>query len=127
MFINFDGDTAQNNDIWVLSDSGAVQAETWQHVCAVFSAQNKTVEFYINGLSVNVNVSRQPGPAPVTYLPDGGNPMSIGRSGSRGESTALFAGIMDELRISGTSRSADWIKLIYENQRENSSMLEFKQ
>jgi hypothetical protein len=38
---------------------------------------------------------------------------------------AAFSGQVDGLEISSTVRSADWIKLEYENQREGSSMLGF--
>jgi hypothetical protein len=35
----------------------------------------------------------------------------------------FFQGFLDEVRISGTARSADWIKLCYENQRGGSTVV----
>ena len=35
--------------------------------------------------------------------------------------TVCWPGQMDELRISSTARSADWVKLCYENQKSGST------
>jgi hypothetical protein len=41
------------------------------------------------------------------------------------ESYAYFKGLMDELQISAISRSADWIKLSYMNQRTENLLIRY--
>src|SRR5262245_49926416 len=46
----------------------------------------------------------------------GGKPFAIGKLGSLG--FAQFQGSMDEVHVSNTARSADWIAAEFDNQRE---------
>jgi biopolymer transport protein ExbB len=49
----------------------------------------------------------------------------IGRHGT-GKSAYKYSGYLDEIRVSATARSADWIRLCFENQRVNGTLVEFK-
>jgi len=50
--------------------------------------------------------------------------VNIGRNDERPEQT--FDGRIDEARISAAARSADWIKLSYENQRPDQTLVEIR-
>jgi hypothetical protein len=45
--------------------------------------------------------------------------------GCRGGSTMYFPGYIDEIRVSKTNRSADWIKLEYQNQKQSQTLVEY--
>ncbi|MEE9501153.1 MAG: C25 family cysteine peptidase, partial [Candidatus Aminicenantaceae bacterium] len=74
--------------------------DTWYHVAVVASGGNFT--FYIDG-SPDTTVA-------YTYAGDNDMEFSIGRGGQ-----CFFNGIIDEVRISSTIRSADWIKTEHSN------------
>lgn len=54
-----------------------------------------------------------------------GKDLVIGAHGN-GETKFDFSGQIDEVEISAASRSRDWIKLAFENQKPGSTLLEFK-
>ena len=76
----------------------------WYHVAAVYS--NGTSRIYVNGKLEGSNYHK----AAMSLMNDIG--MTIG--GLRG--SFQFAGDIDEVRVSRVARSADWMKLQYENQ-----------
>ena len=43
--------------------------------------------------------------------------------GARGGTEGFWGGYLDELQVSDTNRSAAWIKLSYENQRQGSAFI----
>ena len=69
----------------------------WQHIAVVFKAEE--LEVYLNGSAVMT--------VPISLVESAGD-IYIGanKAGNQG-----FVGEMDEVRISKTARSADWIKL----------------
>ena len=77
----------------------------WYHVAAVYS--NGTSRIYVNGKLEGSNYHK----AAMSLMNDIG--MTIG--GLRG--SFQFAGDIDEVRVSRVARSADWMKLEYENQK----------
>ena len=77
----------------------------WYHVAATYS--NGTSRIYVNGKLEGSNYHK----AAMSLMNDIG--MTIG--GLRG--SFQFAGDIDEVRVSRVARSADWIKLEYENQK----------
>jgi PKD repeat protein len=88
----------------------------WKHV--VFEC-NPAAGFqiaYVNGQS---SITMSNADAIVYAL---GKNTLFGKHGNGGVGSE-FGGIMDEIRIENTGRSADWIKLCYENQRTGSTML----
>lgn len=78
----------------------------WQHVALVFRAPGM-LELFVDGMLV--------GSTPLKL--DAGNPAI--RLGDR------FIGLLDEVQIATTARSADWIKLSYRSQSPDFSVLEF--
>ena len=89
-------------------DSGTISNETWTHVVFVYdgslgSDPRKTV--YVNGSSV------------ATHNANGNlSSTTSGLSIGKRVDSRYFSGDLDELRISSTVRSADWICTEYNNQ-----------
>lgn len=52
--------------------------------------------------------------------------VTIGSSFSQGNPQEFWRGIIDEVQISSVARSADWIKLVFMNQKEPDALLQFK-
>jgi hypothetical protein len=77
----------------------------WCHVAATY--ENGTSRIYVNGRLEGSNYHK----AAMSMVKDIG--MNIG--GLRG--SYQFSGEIDEVRVSRVARSADWIKLEYENQK----------
>ncbi|MCY2954809.1 MAG: DUF2341 domain-containing protein [Planctomycetota bacterium] len=96
---------------WASDGPGGATAGTapvmrqWNHVAATYS--NGTSQIYVNGKLDGSNYHR----AAMSMVRD--VCMTIG--GMRG--SYEFAGDIDEVRVSRVARSADWIKLEYENQK----------
>jgi hypothetical protein len=91
----------------------------WHHFTFTFNDAGDSQVLYIDGVEAlradytdPINYS---GLEPYTFI-------GIGRS-ALPETDFEFDGIIDEVRISGTVRSADWIKMCYENQKENSTVV----
>jgi len=87
---------------------------TWHHVVSIFNDAGNSQKIYYDGVEAS----------------SGSNTGSIGSSnaaayiGCRGGSTMYFPGYIDEIRVSKTNRSADWIKLEYQNQKANQTVVE---
>jgi hypothetical protein len=103
-------------------DSGAhvpMTTGSWQYLTGTYDGN--TIRLYKNGYEVSrSNVITEPPKS-------NSNPLFIGRSTNLGPEMASFVnGILDEIRIEGTARPADWIKLCYMNQRFDDKLLQFK-
>ena len=88
-------------------------AKTWTYITGV---RNGTVQyFYLNGEQVDSSISVSSGSIPAA------EDVTIGRFLSKPpdsiEGICPFNGMIDEVRISNTANSADWIKLCYMNQK----------
>jgi hypothetical protein len=83
----------------------------WYHVAATYS--NGTSRIYVNGKLEGSNYHA----AAMSLMNDIG--MTIG--GLRG--SFQFAGDIDEVRVSRVARSADWLKLQYENQKAQQTLV----
>ncbi len=83
----------------------------WYHIAATF--EKGTSKIYVNGL---LEGSHDAGPNAMSLMDD--VYMDIG--GHRG---ATFGGDIEEVRISRVARSADWLKLQYENQKPQQSLV----
>lgn len=92
---------------------------SWQYLTGTYDGN--TIRLYKNGSEVSrSNVITEPPKANP-------NPLFIGRSTNFGpEKTSFVNGVMDEIRIEGTARSADWIRLCYMNQRSDDKLVQFK-
>lgn len=80
---------------------GQIKPEVWQHVALVASSGKATL--YLDGVEVG---------ASAASLPDVAGEVRIG---------AGFQGEMDALQLSGSARSADWLKLVVKGQGAEAS------
>ncbi|MFX0134438.1 MAG: DUF2341 domain-containing protein, partial [Candidatus Hodarchaeota archaeon] len=91
-----------------VSTGKSVDINTWQHVAVVF-IPGTGVRFYKNGVQWTSSS--------IGY-DSSDNPIAIGCNPVGAE---YFAGIADEIRVSKTTRSADWIETSYDNQNDPNS------
>lgn len=102
---------------WWSDGPGGVGAATkpvvgrWCHVAATYS--NGTSRIYVNGQLAGSNYHK----AAMSLM--NGIGMTIG--GLRG--SFQFAGDIDEVRVSRVARSADWLRLQYENQKPQQTLV----
>jgi hypothetical protein len=96
-----------NDQPWMGVD---VMPDAWFHL--VFVVRNRAIEYYINGV---LEVEEGSG-----NVSSGFEILSIGNNADRNRS---FDGIVDEARIHSEARSADWVKLEYENQRADGKLV----
>lgn len=94
----------------------------WLHVAGVWDGKN--VQLYVDG---KLDLEKAPTRAPVTGKSDfrplylGGRPANF----TDANTLDLFDGALDEVHMSRTAYSKDWVKLEYENQKQGSSILTF--
>ena len=101
--INFyTGNGANTDNMW--SDNNVITDTNWHHV-AVTRDNSKNTILYVDGQNVGSGV------ATFSMVPLISTHLEIARF-----STAYFNGTMDEVRISASARSGDWIKTSYDNQ-----------
>jgi hypothetical protein len=104
-------------DVWFKASSQAgVLDSAWHYLAGSYDGEYLRV--YIDGseagsIASNIKI-------PYTLGPD----FYIGRHGTEKRDYDL-TGSLDEVQIHGKSRSPDWIKLGFESQRINSTLLEF--
>jgi hypothetical protein len=107
---------------WMIADT-LLELNTWYHLALSWSFAERTFDYYINGAPVSVNIDDR-------YRPENGdNPDNTIFIGSPGHNDFMqfFNGFMDEIRLDGMVRSASWIKLCFENQKQGSTMLNISQ
>ncbi len=85
------------------------EEDSLYHVCVVFNPSNY-VRLYLNGTQSATNSTATP-----ASLFNAAAPIQLSSS------TKVFNGIVDEVRISNTVRSADWILTEYRNQQDPTS------
>jgi hypothetical protein len=99
----------------VVSDS-TYNIDSWCHVAGVFDGFN--LNLYVNGVrQTPVNAFG------YQMISSSADPFRIG--GNASNPTSGLRGTLDEVRVSASSRSADWVKLSYESQRLDSRLLSF--
>jgi hypothetical protein len=108
-----------SSGIWrgIPQDSGAVQpmnTGAWYYLTGTYDGYR--VRLYMNGSQATTTNSMA------------ANPVSSGYDLIFGEawSTSYVNGIMDEIRIEKTARSADWIRLCYMNQKSDDKLVVFR-
>src|SRR5439155_1465880 len=93
-------------------DFGTISANTWYHVVATYDNTQPptggTLKLYVNGALL----STQNPPSPAPY---GAVTATFGLAYTRAIPGEYFNGILDEARVSKVARSADWIKVEYNN------------
>lgn len=99
---------------WIPSNYTFSAANQWYHVAMVRSAG--TTNFYVNGASYSATSGGTSTPStPVGYFTVG-NQLKTGDRANR-----YFNGPIDEVRVSTSVRSADWIATEYNNQNSPST------
>ena len=111
-----DGDATRGTAIGATT----IDTGTWYYACGVYN--DTDVRVYLNG-SVDTNGSDNPD-AFTSGIFDGTDPFKIGAwSTDANGDTAYFDGLIDEVRISNTARSAQWIETSYNNQSSPSTFM----
>lgn len=112
-----DGDTILEDKIWVFNGGCAVgvyyQMDEWVHITWRRTAD--TLFIYKNGVEA--------GSKPCTANLDGF--LNIGHSFNSDVEGGFFAGLIDEVRVSNTARSAEWIDAEYNNQNDPENYIGF--
>jgi len=96
-------------------EPGSFIAGQWYHVAMTFNHASNEVIFYRNGeqFGTPVNFTEQP--------IAGRSNLYFGKEGN----DDFLHGVLDEMRVESTARSADWMKLCYENQKEHQTLVTF--
>jgi YD repeat-containing protein len=89
---------------------GSMSAGAWMHIVGVYNGSTMTL--YINGSSVN-SASK------TGNIGSSTTPLEVAEDTEI--SSQYFNGVLDELRISNSARSADWIATEYNNQSSPST------
>lgn len=76
----------------------------WQHVVARYDGGNTLLELYLNGSLVAQNASA------TATIPDVGTVWTIGEDDTEGSSAEYFQGLIDNVRIWTTTRTAEEIR-----------------
>ena len=93
-----------------VSGANTIELSQWYHVAHTYKIGE--ARLYVNGVLDNSSTAGSMSiPAPAQ--------MFVGGFGNRYN----FAGDLDEVRVSNVTRSADWIKLEYENQKPTQTLV----
>ncbi|MDB5103728.1 MAG: LamG domain protein jellyroll fold domain protein [Fibrobacteres bacterium] len=93
---------------------GVLDTGKWYHVAAAWTGS--TLQLYVNGKPDLAAPLARTGVLPQDTLP-----LFLGSRNHNIDATAdRFKGTLDEMQVSRIARSADWIRLAYENQKANS-------
>lgn len=95
-------------------------SEQWVQIAVTFDTATNTGRIYLNGSVQNGSTSGKLGD-PDTITPTTSSKSIAGGGGFN----RYLNGSMDEVRISSVARSADWVRLEYENQRTGQSLVKF--
>ena len=107
------GDTGTRESICGTAPTAGV----WYHYAAVYDSVSGAKTLYINGSS-----SATTGTSVGAFTSTASAGISIGENLDTGYT---FGGVADEVRVSATARSADWIKTGYNNQSSPSTFYSY--
>ena len=93
--------------------TGAIAADTWHYIVGKLNANNN-VKFYIDG----------PEYAEVTHSTPGNTGTGTAYLGRW--NAERWDGVLDEMRVSGTTRSADWIQATYDTVANNDAFTAYQ-
>jgi hypothetical protein len=96
----------------VASSKGRLPMSEWVHL--VYAYQQGDTRLYVNGQLAGSSLEKG---SPLNIR----NPARMWLGGWYNQ--FHFAGALDEVRISNVERSADWVKLSYENQKRNQTFV----
>ena len=98
--------------------SGAHSSHTWYHVTSTYDGTTKQI--WVNGVAGSTNNDSS------NYAPNNLYSLRIGAGSNESPTGNYFwVGELDEMRISSTNRSADWIKAEYDNQKSSQSLISY--
>jgi hypothetical protein len=108
----------QQNGEQISYEAGAGLLYTWHHIAGVVNYSADSLFLFLDGKQVHsAKVMFNPATTPSTNS-------EVTVLGAEEDFTQyFFKGMMDEARISRVRRSADWIKLSYENQKSGSTVV----
>jgi len=110
--------------VWQITSYAPAVAKSWKFLFGM--RQGNTQFLYLDGVLINSNSST----GYPNAVKDTSNDVTIGRYleyvTESNQGFAFFKGAIDEVRISNVSRSPDWIKLEYMNQKANSALVGFR-
>jgi len=113
-WVNGDGETVRN------IANRTIASAAWQHVLA--QRDGDEVRIFVNGVDASTpSVPAAAGGAHGTPGPGDGR-LNVGTGEKKGQT---FGGGLDELRLGSAGRSAEWVKLCYENQRPEQTLVWF--
>jgi hypothetical protein len=93
-------------------------AKKWVLLTGVFDGTRPLL--YIDGVAASSTTQT----SPSIRISD--QSVTVGSSFSQGKAGEFWLGIIDEVRISDVARSADWIKLVFMNQRNPDVLIQYK-
>jgi hypothetical protein len=103
---------ANDSAVWSRIQGNPVSDGAWVHVVGVFDAVGQEVRLYENGFEVN---SMTTGSIILNST------LETFTIGAASNNTHFWNGSIDEVRVSNTARSAEWIATSYNNQNAPSS------
>lgn len=104
----FDSGSGTNYTVYT-STTGAIQINTWQHVCITFSSG--TCNFYINGSLLNSTAGTNTGSG-FSVFPNTSSPLRLGLTKA---TNYYFHGILDDIRFYKNKLSQEEITLLYQS------------
>jgi hypothetical protein len=102
----------QSNNTACDFTSGTLSLNVWHHAVLTFTANNEIL--YIDGVQVGSNTT-------CTNIGDSTGTLNIGQE--KNGSSRWFNGLLDDVRVSNSVRSADWIATEYNNQSNPATFL----
>jgi hypothetical protein len=96
-----------------ITGPSALSTDTWHHIAVTIDDATATGILYIDGVNVSSNTGMTLSPS------DLGNTNQNWFGRSQYSADPYFDGVIDEPRISNTSRTAAWIKASYESGRDD--------
>src|SRR3990172_4359786 len=93
-----------------VSDTVAFPLNQWVHVLATYDGHY--IKVYKDSVLVKTSTDLN------KPLPNGANGWRIGRRHDSGNAENMWDGLIDEVRISNTVRSGDWVEAIYKSEKD---------
>jgi hypothetical protein len=113
--------TAKVNSTYKYVNTGdEISDNTWYYLTGTFNSSSGGGELYLNDVSKGTFSDNNA----IEYYTSGTYNLFIG---CQNGPEAYFKGSVDEVVLSKTLRSADWVKLSYQNQKSNQTLVQMGQ